>query len=223
MNMPTDLLDTVEPISSDHLDIAIFGQTTDPDYQGGHLDTEQVEGILGWTPPDIEQADWAGRKWVAANAEIAEVNRVANEQIERIKAWQNGQTARLTRTAGFFEGVLSRYAIGRRIATKAATTKLPSVTISTRKVKEGVDVVDEAAAIAWAEERGIDETVVKTTKKFLKSVVPDEMLSTVAPFIDPEHPDEPVARYVDPTSGEFIPGLQYRPAGTGVTVKANTL
>lgn len=225
MELPHEVLDMHEPFDHTEIDYVVLGEMAPDQHPSGddpyaeiRNDEDRRNQIAAWVPDSIETADWAGRKFVAYTSERDEVNRVALEQIERIKAWQQAETARLDRKIGFFEGVLARYAIGRRAATKAATTKLPSVTISTRTSKGGVDVVDEEAAIEWAETHGL-ETAVKTTKKFLKSVLPESLLAAVAPV---EVDGETVARFID-SNGEPVPGLRYREAGLSASVKANTI
>lgn len=211
--LPPEVLDTKDPFDADLLDAAIYGvETVDLPVEPTQ---DEITDILGWTPPDLEYADWAGRKWVANRAEADEIDRIAKEQIERIKAWQAAEKARLDRKLSWLESVLQRFAIARRVATNNATTKLPSVTISTRRVAAGVDVVNEAEAIAWAEERKVSG-VVKVTKSFRKSDIPKEYLDAIALV---EEGGESVARFIDPNTGEPIPGLQPRSAGLSASIK----
>lgn len=211
MQLPPEVLDTIAPFDEELIDAAIAGDEAP-------LEDDDIAEILGWTPPDIEYADWAGRKWVACTEERSEIDRIAETQIARIKAWQDAEHARLDRKLGWLAGTLERFAIARRVATKAATTKLPSVTISTRETRAGVEVVDEAAAIAWAEGRPWSAEVVKVSKRLLKSKLPKEMTEVVAPV---ENEDGVmVARLIDTTTGEPIPGLMPREAGLSVSISA---
>lgn len=219
MEMPQDVLDTVQPFAPDLIDTAIYGPEAAETFC--EVSEDDVAEVLGWTPPSIEYADWAGRKWVANRAEADEIDRIAREQIDRIKAWQTAEKARLDRKLNWLEAVLQRYAIARRVATKAATTKLPSVTISTRQVAGGVDVVDEAAVIEWAETNGY-EAAVKIKKSFLKSVLPKSILESVAVVATDDDGGTDAVLY-DPKTGEAIPGLRPRAAGLSATIKPSSI
>lgn len=217
MQLPPEVLDTSEPFDPEQLDAVINDE--------GHpeLTEDEVTSILGWTPPDIERADWAGRKWVAAASEADEVKRIAAEQIARIESWRDGELARVNRRLSWFAQVLERFAVGRRIASGTATTKLPSVTVSTRQVNAGVDVDDEAAVIDWLETNRPTEAevAVKVTKKLLKSSIPTDLTEMIVPI---EMPDgSTTARFIDRRTGEPVPGLVPRQPRLSASVKPNTV
>lgn len=154
----------------------------------------------------LDQVNWAFRKMAALTAQQAEIDRLAKSEIERITTWKQKQTAAIAGSLSFFEFLLSEYANNRRGQDeKYKGEKTPYGKIGFRKQQDAWDYKDEPALIQYLEENGHVElirTKKETDKTALKKIV----------VVQDGKP-------VDPTTGEFIPGLEITTRPDAIDVK----
>lgn len=120
------------------------------------VDEDAVMGeVLDWlngTPPPahrepwriqtLGQADWAMRVVGEVHARVAEYD-------EQITAWQRAKN-RMAATAAWLEDQLEAWGIERR-TDRLKSHQLAHGVVATRRVPARIEVVDEAAAIEWAQ------------------------------------------------------------------------
>lgn len=58
---------------------------------------------------DLQSATWCMRKMQAINAQLAEVKKVADEEMNRIMEWFEAEKAKVERSLNFFTGLLHEY------------------------------------------------------------------------------------------------------------------
>lgn len=144
---------------------------------------------------DKEQAAWAMRKLHRIEVEKAEVQKIAQAEIDRIREWERGEVEQIEKQAEFFRGLLEEY--HRAVISenpKAKTIKLPHGTLKLRTQQP-----------AWKYE---DEELLKWLKQNRPELVKRKVI---------ENPDKAQlkkivqvvnGRAVDPESGEVIPGVE---------------
>lgn len=139
-----------------------------------------------------EQANWALRKIARIEADIAEVNGVAEAEIARINAWRNEQLAGCDKNKEFFIGLLHEYHdLLLADNPKAKTVKLPYGTLKMRALPPEIER-DEEALLEWVKTNKPQFVIVteKTNWAELKKVL--EIKSDGA---------------LDPETGEVLPGI----------------
>jgi hypothetical protein len=117
------------------------------------------EGAPRWEITDLGAAEWAMRHVAEAAAQQAALQAQADEWGHRIQQWYHQAAMPLLARRTFFEGHLNRWAIAEREAGHGKTQTMPSGRVMTREQKPAVEVADEAAVIAWADERGVGDDV----------------------------------------------------------------
>jgi hypothetical protein len=114
-----------------------------------------------WRITDDAAAEWALRRYAAADDEIAELNEQADTWRKQIDDWLAERTARPAATRAFFGQLLADYALRYREATGRATVILPSGAVPTRNESPKAVVADADAFVAWANE-SMPEAVKRT-------------------------------------------------------------
>jgi phage host-nuclease inhibitor protein Gam len=82
---------------------------------------------------DTDSLNWAFRKLQAYQQELAEVNRLANSEMERIKTWQEREQKRISEHTEFFESLISQFATEKRAQDPKFKCSTPYGKISFRK------------------------------------------------------------------------------------------
>lgn len=124
-------------------------------YQVGWQPADDSMPVPRWTIDTMGKADWAMRK-------LAEIRATAQQYRDEVTLWQQ-QADRVAKAAGWFEDHLKAWALASRTKDRKSFP-LAHGTVSTTERKRKAIVVDEAAAIDWAE--GHCQAAVATTKKF---------------------------------------------------------
>lgn len=163
-------------------------------------DGTEVSSPQPWRIESLGSAGWAA-------ARLAELRARRMEYDEEVRRWREAG-AKLVRAEAFFEDALKEWAVRSRTAT-AKTFTLSHGTVSTRLSKARVVVVDEGAAIGWAEEACPD--AVKVSKSFLVSKLGDVAVVGAGSDTPPS--------IVNVATGEVIPGLSAEPERVSATVK----
>lgn len=152
------------------------------------------------------QAVWAMRRARDVARRRAEIQAIAEEEIDRIQRWASDADAPLARDARYFEGLLIRYALDVRAADprrKSVTT--PYGTVRTRETGGGWTASPEA--LEWA--RVARPELVKVTETFALSDAKRTLTAT----------EDGV---VDPATGDLVPGITVAPRTVTATVEVVT-
>jgi hypothetical protein len=150
------------------------------------------------------QATWAMRKLRDARAAQADVAAVAQAEIDRIQAWATAEHDRIEHNAGFFEGLLTRWALDLRAADpRSKTVSTPYGAVVTRATR-GTWSVDPDAFLGWAKAARPDlvQTIEKPRIGDAKKVLAVDGIGGV----------------VDPDTGEQVPGIEVGPDKVTATV-----
>lgn len=175
---------------------------------GPELGTEEARHGFRITTEDL--ADWALRKIARLRAEKQAKRELAQREIGRIQDWLDRELARLDRDEQFFVNALTDYHRSvLAVNPRAKTISLPHGTVKARVAGASPALVDEAAALAWAENARPEVVKVKKSLdwaglKKLLAVDPDEI------------------HCVDPTTGEVVPGVTVKPETITFTVTTDT-
>lgn len=124
-------------------------------------DTFKAGSSEPWQPGTLDEVDWCAQKAAEADAEYQAAVAAAQRQQEKIQAWLADAKTRRDDRVGFFEMHAANY-LARLRADEAErgvkpekltkTLKLPSGgKVQARQQPEKVTVLDEEAALAWAE------------------------------------------------------------------------
>lgn len=118
-----------------------------------------------------EQAAWAARKLAMAQAEIAEINRQEDAELDRIQEWAQSALKQPQRDFNFFTGLLTdwhRRLLDRELAedadgewdrVKHKRRTLPNgVTVAARRNPDSWQV-DRDSFVPWAEAHGLGDLV----------------------------------------------------------------
>jgi len=106
--------------------------------------------VEAWEVTDTGAAEWAMRLLAAYAAEGAAISDQAALYREQIDLWERHELGRIVRKVEFFRGHLERFALDWRHDTGRATLTLPSGEVKTTKRPARIEIVDEAAVLAWA-------------------------------------------------------------------------
>lgn len=130
------------------------------------LDALQPDSFTGhsdqpWQPGTIDEVDWCAQKAAEADHEYRQAVAAAQRQQEKIQAWLADAKTRRDDRVGFFEMHAANYLArlradelerGVKPDKLTKTLKLPSGgRVQARQQPEKVTVLDEEAALAWAE------------------------------------------------------------------------
>jgi hypothetical protein len=155
--LPPDLY-AVPPLTDEQVEIVVdsiadglSGPSNDMRFGDDALDETKPP----WGIRSDREAEWAMRIYTQAAARVAEVQAQANEWHGDISRWEAAERSRPTATMAFMGHHLRAYQAARREADpKAATLRLPSGTVGSRRVSEKVEITDAGMLADWA--RGND-------------------------------------------------------------------
>ncbi|MDI3298289.1 MAG: host-nuclease inhibitor Gam family protein [Bacillota bacterium] len=158
-----------------------------------------------------EKLDWALRKIARIRAEEAQVAEAAERRIAPIVAWRDAEVARLRRDEEFFLALVADYHL-RLLAEdpRRKTIRRPFGVVKARAQQPEVER-DDRALLAWLKERGLGAFV---------EVVERPSWGELKKRLVPTGPtDLGEVRFVDPETGEVVPGVVGRVRGPKVTVE----
>ncbi len=117
--------------------------------------TADAERLRRFEPTDDVAAEKLMRRLVAAHRRRAAIIAQAEELIDPIARWRDKELAPFERRIAWLRDHLMLYAVKRRHRLgekdpQAKTLRLPSGTVPTTRKEPRVDVMDEAAFVAWA-------------------------------------------------------------------------
>lgn len=118
---------------------------------GDAMGVDPGEQVDRWVIGNDDEAEWAMRKLASAQARLAAAERKAEVWRSQIDAWLADVTAADRSSVEFFRDRLERYAVANRAATGEASLRLPSGTVTTRKVAARIAVEDPTAVglLGW--------------------------------------------------------------------------
>ena len=126
------------------------------------------EGLADEAPADRVDLDvWLDRRLAvlaALERQIEQNTEVARRRIEMIRDWMETENAALQRRADFLRSLLEQAARAYPYPPKVKSRRLPNGTIGSRTVPARLEVVNEEAALRWAEECGFDEAIRKSVR-----------------------------------------------------------
>jgi hypothetical protein len=143
---------------------------------------------------DDKQAAWAMRKLAALEGRISTVVDIADQERERIAAWQESETAKLLRDADYFRGILTEYAASERAVNDRKSITLPHGVVKSRLGQPKWSVTDET--LEWARANSPDLIAVKESVNL-------SLLKTAATA----EPTDSLGLVAITADGEIIPGV----------------
>lgn len=169
-----------------------------------------------------EQAVWAARKVVQYAEQIADRDRVAQAQIDRITAWRDDANKDLRRSLEFFENLLEGYhRRALKLDPKRKTVKLPGLRTQIRQGQPSWQF-DDDAFVASASLHVPD--LVRIASEPNKAEAKKQLVVLDAPTVvgDEDGVVVPGARALEDgaavdAAGEVLEGVSIVPAGTVVT------
>jgi len=154
---------------------------------------------------DIESANWAFRKLRAIQEKENDIKKLAEKEIERIKAWQEKELETLNNSKSFFEGLLSEYFIKEREKDPKFKISTPYGKVSARKQQPKWNY-DEDKLIEWLKENDMElvrvkyepnKTEIKKRYKVVGNVVTTEDGEIVEGITVEEQPDAIAIKVVE--------------------------
>lgn len=141
---------------------------------GGELQPELYAEADRWRVADLADAEWAMARLADAQARLQAISDQANEWADKITEWARTAGRRDQATVSYMEHQLARWALAQRAANpRAATFSLPSGTVATRRVAEGLDVTDEPALLAYLiSQPELPAEVVENRPRIMKAQLP---------------------------------------------------
>lgn len=146
------------------------------------------EQITRFKVDSIESANWCFRKIRALNEKIAETNKLAEAEIDRINAWRKQENERAERAINYFEGLLTEYYIQLKAQDPKAKLSTPYGKITSRKSKKWL-YKNEDETKKWLKDNGYIELIrvkEELDKANLKKIFKDG---------------------IDSSTGEVVPGI----------------
>lgn len=146
------------------------------------------EEVTGFKVENIESANWCFRKIRALNEQIAEINKLAEAEIDRINAWRKQENERAERAINYFEGLLTEYYIQLKAQDSKAKISTPYGKITSRKSKKWL-YKNEDETKKWLKDNGYIELIrvkEELDKTNLKKIFKDG---------------------IDSSTGEVVPGI----------------
>lgn len=182
-------------------------------------DSEIPDAPTRFVVDDDGKADWCLRKMAQLERAKARVTGLYEEEVAALDEWHDKETKTFDDAISFFAGHVERYHRDQYRGDRSRKTlKLPGGRSESTKPALKLEVIDEAAALAWfddqfgkeaAEKRGLvkvkRDVSVSVTKSLAAEPVLDEddtVEDTGSVVIDPEKMEVDVA-------GEVIPGLRW--------------
>lgn len=151
---------------------------------------------------DDAAAAWAMRKLRSVRARQQQNDRIAADEIARVREWLAQVDAPLERDATYFEAILTDYALRCRQDERDGrkTIALPTGKVTTRTTAAKINV-DDDEFLPWARQNHPDLIRVKETPN----------TAAIKELIDGR--PAPVT-----SDGELLPGVQVLPGGVSATV-----
>ncbi|TPG86851.1 hypothetical protein EEL32_12115 [Brevibacillus laterosporus] len=144
---------------------------------------------------DLDSLNWVLRKISALDSEILEKQSLANKEKMRVTDWLNRETKTIEDNRVFFSQLIEEYAREQRAVDPKWKASTPYGKVSFRKQQPKWDYVDEKAAIESIQSAGLDEFI-RTKYELDKAPLKKHLKA---------HED---GRVVDPSTGNFIEGIQ---------------
>jgi Bacteriophage Mu Gam like protein. len=170
-------------------------------------EVEKQEGKPRFEITDLNSLNWAFRKLKAYKAKEKEIEEVAQNERDRIDAWEEEEKKKIQDSIKFFQGLINEYHM-KLLAEdpKAKTLSTPYGKSKARTVKAQPEKADENAILQHVLNNGMDEYIKPTLKwgefkKNLKLVEVDGKKVVV---------DE---------NGQIVPGVIVKPEETKFTVE----
>lgn len=158
--------------------------------------------VAGVDPLDPTTANAVLRKLRALQRQRGEVIAVAHAEQDRIDAWKRDRTETIDSQAAYLERILDGFMRAEHARTKAKTLQLPNGTLRLRAPSSRVEVVDQAAFVAWAREHHAD---------LLTTPEPQPVKAAIKKLplggITSRHDDVELLAIHDPDTGEAVPGV----------------
>jgi phage host-nuclease inhibitor protein Gam len=165
---------------------------------------------------DLGGVNWALRKLAALKAREAEVNQLADAEIERINAWREKELEGVKRDVEYFESLLMEYhAEQLKQDPKAKTITTPYGKLRSVTRKPSVKKVDEDALLAHLKAAGETQYIVVK-----ESVAWGELKQVLQAGIVPAS-DKPTGYRVVDWNGEEVPGVEVDLGGTSFSVEVD--
>lgn len=198
--------------------LPVVDEATEADLRAADL--EPVPARERWKITNDGAASYGFRRLRRAQQQITDVERLAIEQIEQIRAFVEKATSKARGDVRFFEGALTEWyemvvypALEKH---DPLTRHVPGGSVGSTKGGLSLDVVDEEAAVEWLKARGIS-TCVKVVESVSVSAVKGrfkpggtaEEPGEYDAFVLPDDPDVKSKRKVKPEPGESVPGVRY--------------
>lgn len=136
----------------------------------------------GFEVTDLNTADWCVRKIAKAQADIDQIDELAKQRIDQIKAWQEKSVQEHTNTIAFFEALLEPYA-KQQITGKKKSMKLPTGTFGF-KAQQPDFIKDDEKLLAWADENAKEYIKIKKEVEWgeLKKACTVAKMPEITPF-----------------------------------------
>lgn len=146
-----------------------------------------------FTVQSKDQAEWCLRQISRLKAQQNETAELARAEIEKINAWKEKETAKITGSIAFLESLLKDY--HRRVFEKdpkAKTIKLPSGSLEARKMPPDIKR-DKNILLPWVEknrpnfvvvEKNVDWAGLKKELRFDSGVAFDPLTGEVVPGVE---------------------------------------
>lgn len=173
-----------------------------------------------WKIRDDRAASYGFRRLRRAEQEIADVERLALEQIEQIRRYVEKATSKARSDASFFQGALVEWyetVVYPSLEKHDPLTRhVPGGSVGSTTGSTVLEIVDEEAALEWLKGRGLTDCVkveesVRVSAVKSRFTPADPAATPVGPqavFVKPDDPAVTARRKVKPIPGEQVPGVQ---------------
>lgn len=163
------------------------------------FDIDETPEREAFVVDDDAKADWALRRLSSLRRKQEENKRLAEAEIQRVTEWLSQVNTALERDAGYFEAILTPYALLQRSEGRKSVV-LPHGTLKTTAGRAKVEIENLEEFIKWAEVNKPDLLRVKKEpdKTALNELITEE-------------------NQVISTDGEIIPAIKVLPAQTSVS------
>jgi len=157
---------------------------------------DQQEGVEheAFTVKDDKAANWALRKMKHLQGQQEANNQLAQDEVDKIQAWNKEANDRLQRDIDYFQSLLANYAMEKRQEDpKFKKLELPNGKISFRKQQPQWDY-DKKSIVNTLEESGLTDLI--RVKKEPDATKIKKMLQIVN------------GQVINPETGEIVPGIR---------------
>jgi hypothetical protein len=167
-----------------------------------------------WRIASDAQAVAIARRLGQRRAEIERIDAIVEHEIRRLRDWRAAAAAGPERDAAFFEGALIEYRMGLEDQDPdlPKTYRLPGANLCRRKLPDRVEVVDDAALVAWLRSMPDDDPVRAALKVTERPLVSE--LAKVVQVVDTDDGGRLVLH-----DGEPVPGVSYEIPGDRYAVE----